>query len=537
VTVMRGSRLSEVKPWRLLSYMLLVVLLPTAARMALDSGRTWDEQVQLEYGDLVLAWFRSHFTDQGALTYANLYLYGGLFDLPAQWLNSTHWLPWGPYETRHVLSALVACLGVVAAWLTADRIAGPRAGLLAAVMIALTPTWVGHGLFNPKDIPFGAAAAFVAYATTRVAMGPAVITWGDTLRVGLTLGLALGVRSGGMFLAGYPFLAGLARLALDASARARQGEPLLLRRTAIVVGRLLCSVPLAWALMISAWPWAQLDPLQRPLEAAGIAAHFHWGGVMRFNGRMISTEDLPASYLPIWFKVTLPDTYALAAVCAIIALVTVVRTRRIDRLRALAIAILSLFVLAPLAAVVITRPTIYDAHRHFLFLMPVMAVLAGLAIDAVVANMRLPSVLRLAVAVLAVGLASLTLHDIWVLHPYEYVYFNRLSGGLRRQGARFETDYWGASYREGFDWVVHHIDPDSSKRVVVAACEGDNQLRYYRAQWNVRRFQVPKKPAQAEIFLSTRRSACGSDNGELLYTVEREGVPLLFVRRRPEPLR
>src|ERR1700742_428932 len=50
-----------------------------AARLALDAGVTWDEEVQREYGDRILAWFRSGFHDRSATDFKNLYFYGGLF--------------------------------------------------------------------------------------------------------------------------------------------------------------------------------------------------------------------------------------------------------------------------------------------------------------------------------------------------------------------------------------------------------------------------------------------------------------------------
>jgi len=145
-------------------------MLPLAVRLALDSGISWDEEKHLEYGRRLLGWYRSGFTDRSSFTFMDLFVYGGLFDLPAQILISSGLLPWGPYETRHVLTAVLAVLGIVAVWKTANRIAGPRAALFAGAMLALTPAWVGHGLFNGKDIPFATAAAFVAYATTCIAM-------------------------------------------------------------------------------------------------------------------------------------------------------------------------------------------------------------------------------------------------------------------------------------------------------------------------------------------------------------------------------
>ena len=533
MTASIGIFLRKMGPWRVASVLILLLILPLAARMALDSGISWDEEKQLEYGKRLLAWYRSGFTDRSSFTFMDLYLYGGLFDLPAKLVLSTHLLPWGPYETRHVLTALLAVLGMVAVWMTANRIAGPRAGLLAGMMLALTPAWVGHGLFNCKDIPFGAAAAFVVYSTTRIAMRPSPLTWSDAWWSGLSVGCALGFRPGGMFLLGYPVLAASARLVVDSVVRRRQGLPLLVaRNSGQAFGRLLCVLPVTWAVMLVAWPWAQVSPFSRPLQAAAIARHFSWGGTMRFDGRMISTDNMPASYLPIWFKVTLPDNYLLAIVCAVVVFATI-RARRLCVSRVLAISMLVVFVALPFVGVVVTHPIIYDAHRHFLFLMPAIAALAGLALDSFIDVARIPRAIRLAMVAVLIGLSSVTVYDMRQLHPYEYIYFNRLSGGLRRQANRFETDYWGLTYREGFDWVIRNVDPGHSRKITVAACNANSQLRYFRTRmWRARRFIVEDRSEHAQIHLGMLRGECRDVPGAIIHSVERLGVPLMYVRQR-----
>ncbi len=46
-------------------------------------GMSNDENVQHVYGQLLLKFYGSGFTDQSAFTYKNLYLYDGFFDLIA----------------------------------------------------------------------------------------------------------------------------------------------------------------------------------------------------------------------------------------------------------------------------------------------------------------------------------------------------------------------------------------------------------------------------------------------------------------------
>jgi hypothetical protein len=522
-------------PWLFASWLGLSVLIVLAPRLALDAGLTFDEDVQLHYGDLILEWLRSAGRDQRALDYRNLYLYGGLFDLVAQWIVSTEVSPWGPFETRHVFTALVAVLGVIATWRTAKKIRGARAGLFAALMLSFTPCWVGHGMFNPKDIPFAAAAAFVMYASVSIALSPSPLRWPDALRAALAFGIALGVRPGGMFLGTFPVFAAFARLALDAIAN-RPSRKALVRDASIVIARIACVIPISWALMLVAWPWAQLAPFERPFEAASIAAHFDWSGSMRFNGRSVTTADLPLTYLPVWFAVTLPETYLIAAASALACLVLAVRSRAVSRSSCLALSSLALFVVVPYAGVLLKRPIIYDAHRHFLFVLPPMAALSGIALSDLLEHPALPRALRLGVIALWIVAIGVVGFDMGRIHPYEYSYFNRIYGGLPAANGNFETDYWGASYREGFAWVVEHIQPTSRKPVRVAVCNdgpGRWQLNYLRERWHVvDKYIVVKREHQGEVYLGFTRGDCHKREGELLHTVDRQGVPLLYVFRR-----
>src|SRR5438309_507432 len=70
-----------------------------------DYGISWDEEVQLPYGEKLLAYYASGLRDRSAFTFINLYLYGGFFDLVAALCNLVS--PFGQYETRHLLGAVV----------------------------------------------------------------------------------------------------------------------------------------------------------------------------------------------------------------------------------------------------------------------------------------------------------------------------------------------------------------------------------------------------------------------------------------------
>ncbi len=65
----------------------LVVIASVAALTFRDYGLGWDDYTHAEYADLLLKMFGSGFKDTNALSFANLYMYGGGFDMIAALLH------------------------------------------------------------------------------------------------------------------------------------------------------------------------------------------------------------------------------------------------------------------------------------------------------------------------------------------------------------------------------------------------------------------------------------------------------------------
>ena len=124
----------------------------------------------------------------------------------------------------------------------------------------------------------------------------------------------------------------------------------------------------------------------------------------------------------------------------------------------------------PVAMAIALRSTLYDGLRHFLFLMPVLAVLSGWGFSAAWDGLQVGWP-RLALMGTALRLIAWVLVDMVQLHPYQSLYYNRvLAGGLRGAAGRFETDYWGQSYKEATEWVMANYRPSTSQPIRVANC-------------------------------------------------------------------
>ena len=79
-----------------------------------DYGLGWDDYTHAEYADLLLRMYGSGFRDTGALSFANLYMYGGGFDMAAALLHKI--IPLELFETRRLLGAVVGVIGLAVTW-------------------------------------------------------------------------------------------------------------------------------------------------------------------------------------------------------------------------------------------------------------------------------------------------------------------------------------------------------------------------------------------------------------------------------------
>src|SRR3977135_369751 len=181
-----------------------VLLLGAAVLIGLtftDYGVTWDEDVHNWYGNFVLDYYLSLFTDQRALNWLNLYNYGAAFDMIAAALNK--FSPLGVYETRHLLNGFVGLVGLAGCWKLGRVLGGSRAGFLALLFLLLTPNYYGQMFNNPKDIPFAVGGVWATYYMVRILPSLPRPPLRLLVKAGRGVGLALGVRVGGLLFGCY----------------------------------------------------------------------------------------------------------------------------------------------------------------------------------------------------------------------------------------------------------------------------------------------------------------------------------------------
>src|SRR6476620_966344 len=187
-----------------LAMLVLVVVGLVASLTFRDYGLGWDDYTHAEYADLLLRMYGSGFKDTAALSFANLYMYGGGFDMVAALLHKV--IPLELFETRRLVGAVVGVIGLAVTWRLGRRVGGPVAGLATLLLLALCPIFYGHMFMNPKDAPFAVAMVVLMLGLVRLAEEYPKPSPRTILIVGLGAGLSIGCRILGGLGMVYPIL-------------------------------------------------------------------------------------------------------------------------------------------------------------------------------------------------------------------------------------------------------------------------------------------------------------------------------------------
>src|SRR5262245_47507202 len=280
-------------------------------------GLGWDDYTNAEYAELLLQLYASGFSDQSALSFVNLYMYGGGSDMAAALLHKI--LPLDLFETRRLVGAFVGVVGIALTWRLGRRVGGPVAGLATLVLVTICPAFYGHLFMNPKDIPFAIAMVVLMLGLVRLVEEYPSPSPRTVLIVGLGAGLALGCRILGGFALIYAAVGAIPLLLNEVRT---QGAREAMHRFAHVVYVLIPGLVFGYLVMGLIWPWSIVQ-FDHPLQAITyFSAFFEKPWKELFNGEMVSVPDMPWSYLPTLFALKLPEAMMVTLVAGLGVTVT-----------------------------------------------------------------------------------------------------------------------------------------------------------------------------------------------------------------------
>lgn len=500
-----------------------------------DYGFTYDEPPHIRYGDRIIQFYANGFNARASSTYV------GGFDLVAALMRRVS--PFDMFVTNHVLCIFVAMCGLLGTWKLGRLLGGPLAGLASFVFLVLTPVYYSHQFNNPKDVPFAAGYVWGIYMIAKplVAREQGVEhlakllgSWKYFLQLGLAIGLGMSVRVGGALLIGYLFVAAVV---CGVEHRRRRGSafPVAVRSLAI---KLAGALALSWAILLSCWPKALAAPVKGPASAAeSITRYKAFDSPTLLRGKLVSSHDVPWDYLPTYFGVMLPELTLIVFIGALGWWMR--RTWLAVKEGAwwpLGQGLLVMAVLFPPTFAIVRGSVLYDGLRHFLFIIPPIAVMCGTAVTALLVHLEQrqrrwvwawAGILGLFVVDQAYAMVS--------THPYQHVHFNRVSGGTKRAIARYESEYYGGLYQELGDAVAQAMWNNDRKAYLsrsykVTAC---GSYLFVNQNFPINfQFEALGKAKNADLFATYPRDRClrRMTKYPLILKVERAGATLGVAR-------
>jgi hypothetical protein len=417
------------------------VLLPI---LSLDAGISGDEPVHFEQAANVHNFFATHGRDSSAIETPITFLkfYGQSIDNFSFWINHTFGFR-QPYLTRHIINATAGALTIAITGLLAAGIAGYGAGILAIILLLLSPVFLGHTYNNLKDIPFALGYVAAVYFLFRFIRKLPKISWADLAGLAAATGFANSVRIGGLVL--FPIIVTFSLIQAWLKQPAERPDRVVFWSK--LSAGLAAVLVLSYVAGLLDWPWALQSPFRNPAIALGRMTHYIVSIRQLFEGKLFWSENLPWYYAPKYFLLVTP-----AIVLAGIPLAWSLY-KRLGPLPFLYLLFCAFF---PLFWVVVVHANLYGNIRHLLFIYPLWIALSASGWIFVLDKLK-KTVFHLGwYALLIAGLAGPFLH-IAGNHPVEYVYFNRLSGGVGHAYHRYETDYYFNSLGPGVDWLKKEV--------------------------------------------------------------------------------
>ncbi len=518
-------------PWLLAAGVFLLV-----AATAPHYGLTWDEPAYFHASDLHIQWFADF--------WKNLFhgqIHRSLQDevIKAAWHSDPYYVPHPPFSrilsglTKALFSpfldkfvayrfapALFFALLVTVMYLWMTELFNRAAGLFSALTLILIPNLFGFAHFAVTDMPLTAMWFLTAYCFWR-----GLENWKWSVLLGIVWGLALATKFP-VFLMPIPLLL---------------WAHIYYRRS--YANNLFAMIFLSPLVMIASQPYLWHQTFLRILE-------FLYEGVSRayrpetnyfifFFGRRYFTSDLPWYYPFFMVGITTPETILALSLIGVASIPWLQGQRAVTVLWLFNAAFILIMGLLPGAV-------LHDGVRQLLPLLPFLGALAGVGLFRLVEYLTglgqkaaaLKGINHLKAKIAGVMFLLLLFPpalDLFLYHPYELSYYNRLVGGIRGAYQRgLEVTYFMEAFTPDFMDFLNKNLPQNS---VINASFSNFMFAYYQEEGRLRQdFRITEKEDSDYYILLNRRSASSGvkrvlsrEDLKTYASVQLASVPLVLV--------
>jgi tetratricopeptide (TPR) repeat protein len=424
---------------------ILLIIMLIASR---DAGISCDEVIHYNQSVSVYNYFATHGEDKSALNtpVSHLKYYGQSYDnlvtILTRWFNIDD-----IYGFRNLMSSLMGWLTIFITALFAVWLKNYRAGLIVLYLFALSPTFLGHSQNNLKDVPFAFAYIAGTFLTQKFLVRDSNTSFRDSVLLALSIAFCISLRAGGLLLICYLILFFLiysyCKFLNEGNLNNNEILRKLIRISVIIITALVLSIVL--------WPYAQQNPFTNILRSYRAMAHYPDTFRQIFEGRVEWSDFMPWYYLIKSMGITIPIIVLSGLLFCILLIKKILSDRK-----GILYGFLIFTLLFPILFVILDKSNIYSSWRQFLFLYPGIILLASIGFTYLFELFTKRYLLWITSGILLL----LSIHPLKYMllnHPYEYLYYNQLVGGLNGAYGNYETDYYFVSQTEASEWLIGYL--------------------------------------------------------------------------------
>jgi 4-amino-4-deoxy-L-arabinose transferase-like glycosyltransferase len=471
-------------------------------------GTTFDERDQIALGQHALSFYTTFGKDTSFLTLSHepefFLTHGPIFEVVRAGIAKIFG---NTLDTYHLLLALFALSGFFFVYKIVHlRTKNTWIAGASFLLLLCMPRFYGDIFTNSKDIVPACLLLASVYFSFLYIAGERRLRY--LFFLGITFGVSISLRPALVYAYGLFFAVSF----VQTLAQKNSLKIYTLQQVQLFV--------VAYISLYVSSPYLLIHPLEI-VKIISASEKYPWAGAILFERLMYNPTVLPWQYLIEWMVISIP---AIAILFFALGNVVLLRTF-LRKTTAATYSSVYLFLLfwIPILLVLFTHPIIYDGWRQFLFLSGPFILIASIGLFVLFTSKN--KVVFYSSIVLFALTIFFTAKTMTALHPYEYVYFNSLTGGLPGAYGKYETDYWGASFKEATEWVVQHKNSFASqnKTLYIDPCIAHLSSPY------IQKGMILSHEKATISYCYTRWNKDKELPGKIIHTIQRQGVPLQVI--------
>jgi hypothetical protein len=442
----------------------------------LNVGISWDDLFHIDLGNRRLKYLLSFGNDYKVITLpADQKFHPGFYYTLIAFL--TKMFP-KTYEIGilHLANYLFSILTIFGISKISSELFNKKVGKIVFLLCFFNPIIFGHMAIDQNDVIVAFSNIWTTYLIIRYLKNQEINKKRNryVILAGFTIGLGLSVRI--IFLS--TLIPIITFFFLDI---------LLLKKLVnkkFVINKLIIDIIkiliIAYIMMISCWPETHENIFILPFKLLIESFDLIIGNPLGLlNGNFYNTVETPKFYLIINLLYKLPE-FILLTYLVFVYLILKNKCFFNSKFKFFNTKlILTLFIIIfPNLLLWFSPYKIYDGLRLFLYLIPYISIIPGLAIYYLIINYKnhISKILLTAIFTLS----AYYLLIFFSLTPYQYIYLNVLSGDFSEAHKKFENDFWAVSAKELINQIPNNKDLLNNKDLKLAFCgAADDNIKFY----------------------------------------------------------